>query len=241
VPSPNHGERAGGKNPDMIVLHYTGMLNAQAALDRLCSPDSEVSAHYFVFEDGRIVQSVQELRRAWHAGVSSWAGETDINSCSIGIEVANPGHDFGYPDFPKRQIAAVIALCKGIMARRAIPAERVLAHSDVAPGRKRDPGEKFPWPLLHNSGVGEWVKPAPIVEQGPRLALGDENGDVHTLQLALADFGYGVVLNGKFDETTQDVVTAFQRHFRPTRVDGVADDSTLRTLDALLQNRRARA
>jgi N-acetylmuramoyl-L-alanine amidase len=239
VPSPNHGERAGGKQPDMIVLHYTGMLNAQAALERLCSPDSQVSAHYFVFEDGRIVQSVQELRRAWHAGVSSWGGETDINSRSIGIEIANPGHDFDYPDFPKRQIAAVIALCKGIMARRNIRPERVLGHSDVAPGRKRDPGEKFPWPRLHDSGVGEWVKPFRIVEQGPRLAFGDETGDVHNLQLALADFGYGITLNGKFDETTRDVVTAFQRHFRPARVDGIADDSTLRTLDALLRKRRA--
>ncbi len=239
VPSPNHGERQDGKRPDMIVLHYTGMLNAQAALERLCAPDSAVSAHYFVFEDGRIVQSVREARRAWHAGVSSWAGESDINSCSIGIEIANPGHDFGYPDFPKRQIAAVIALCRGIMARRGISADRVLAHSDVAPGRKQDPGEKFPWRLLHDSGVGRWVKPARIIERGPRLAPGDQNDDVRHLQSALADFGYGVTVNGNFDDTTRDVVMAFQRHFRPAKIDGIADDSTLRTLDALLQKRCA--
>ncbi|MEA2991227.1 MAG: N-acetylmuramoyl-L-alanine amidase [Alphaproteobacteria bacterium] len=237
--SPNNDERRNGKPPDMILLHYTGMAGAQDALDRLCSAESKVSAHYFVFEDGRIVQSVPEARRAWHAGVSSWSGETDINSCSIGIEIANPGHDFGYPDFAKRQIAAVIALCRGIIARRNIAPERVLGHSDVAPARKQDPGEKFPWKLLHNSGVGQWVKPSPVIERGPRLTLGDEHDDVHNLQLALADFGYGVILNGKFDETTRDVVTAFQRHFRPARIDGIADDSTLRTLDALLQKTRA--
>ncbi len=239
VPSPNHGERKDGKRPDMIVLHYTGMLSAQAALDRLCSPDSKVSAHYFVFEDGRIVQSVQETRRAWHAGVSSWAGDSDINSCSIGIEIANPGHDFGYPDFPKRQIAAVITLCRGIIARRGIVADRVLAHSDVAPGRKQDPGEKFPWQLLHTSGVGQWEKPSRIVERGPRFALGNQSPDVRDLQLALADFGYGITANGNFDATTRDVVTAFQRHFRPAKIDGIADDSTLRTLHDLLQKRRA--
>ena len=143
VPSPNHDERKDGRAPDIILLHYTGMQNAQEALNRLCSPESKVSSHYFVFEDGRIVQSVQESRRAWHAGDSQWAGETDINSSSIGIEIANPGHDFGYPDFPTRQIAAVIALCRGIIARRGIKPERVLAHSDVAPSRKRDPGRKI--------------------------------------------------------------------------------------------------
>jgi N-acetylmuramoyl-L-alanine amidase len=238
VPSPNHGERKNGKRPDMIVLHYTGMVDAKAALDRLCTPESEVSAHYLVFEDGRIVQCVKEAWRAWHAGVASWAGESDINSCSIGVEIANPGHDFGYPDFPRRQIAAVIALCRGIIVRRGIPADRVLAHSDVAPGRKRDPGEKFPWQALHDSGVGQWTKPAPIVERGPQLKLGDNNNDVRDLQLAFADFGYGVTLNGIFDETTHNVVTAFQRHFRPAKIDGIADDSTLRTLDALLQKRR---
>ena len=156
----------------MIVLHYTGMPDAGAALERLCTPASQVSAHYFVFEDGRMVQMVPEKRRAWHAGLASWAGETDINSCSIGIEIANPGHEFGYPDFPKRQIAAVTALCRGILTRHAIAPERVLAHSDIAPVRKKDPGERFPWQTLHESGVGHWVKAAPIAD-GPLLALGD--------------------------------------------------------------------
>ena len=165
-PSPNHDERRGGLRPDMIVLHYTGMPDAAGALDLLCSPQSKVSAHYFVFEDGYIVQMVEESRRAWHAGTSFWAGETDINSCSIGIEIANPGHDYGYPDFPKRQIAAVIALCRSIQTRHAVPPARVLAHSDVAPSRKQDPGEKFPWRTLSDSGVGHWVNPAPITEGG---------------------------------------------------------------------------
>src|SRR5271156_4887349 len=181
-PSPNHDERAGGRSPDMIVLHYTGMPDAEAALDRLCDPLSKVSAHYLVFEDGRVVQMVQEARRAWHAGLSSWAGETDINSCSIGIEIANPGHDYGYPDFPKRQIAAVTALCRGIQTRNPIRPERVLAHSDVAPSRKHDPGEKFPWQTLWDSGVGHWALPAPVSEGGPMLALGDSGEAVSSIQ-----------------------------------------------------------
>jgi N-acetylmuramoyl-L-alanine amidase len=238
VPSPTYDERKDGRAPDLILLHYTGMQNAQEALERLCSPESKVSSHYFVFEDGRIVQSVQESRRAWHAGVSYWAGETDINSSSIGIEIANPGHDFGYPNFPTRQIAAVIALCRGIIARRGIQLERVLAHSDVAPSRKQDPGEKFPWRLLADSSVGQWVTPSRLSDKGPSFALGHQGDDVRSLQSALADFGYGVPVSGNFDEATRDVVTAFQRHFRPARVDGVADRSTLRTLHKLLEKRR---
>ena len=239
VPSPTHDERKDGRQPNIILLHYTGMRHAQEALDRLCSPESKVSSHYFVFEDGRIVQSVPESRRAWHAGVSSWHGETDINSSSIGIEIANPGHDFGYPDFPKRQIAAVIALCRGIITRRGIAPDRVLAHSDVAPSRKQDPGEKFPWRLLHDSGVGQWVTPSRMSERTPKFVFGDKSEDVRRLQAALADFGYGVPLNGTFDEVTRDVVTAFQRHFRPAKVDGVADRSTLRTLQKLMEKRGA--
>src|SRR5882757_3731455 len=166
-PSPNHGERKAGVKPNMLVLHYTGMADAEAAVRHLCTPTSEVSAHYVVMEDGRIVQCVPESRRAWHAGQSYWEGETDINSCSIGIEIANPGHDHGYPDFPKRQIAAVTALCRSIFTRHQISPDRVLAHSDVAPTRKRDPGEKFPWKVLAASGIGLWVKPAPMTQAGP--------------------------------------------------------------------------
>lgn len=233
IPSANFGERKGGRQPDMIVLHYTGMPDVEGAIARLCTAGTDVSAHYIVLEDGRIVQCVPELKRAWHAGVSSWAGEEDINSCSIGVEVVNRGHDWGYPDFPLRQIAAVIALCRGIMLRRKVPPHRVLAHSDVAPARKKDPGEKFPWHSLANSGVGHWVQPAPIV-RGESLRLGSISDAVRDLQLALARYGYGLPITGKYDGPTMEVVTAFQRHFRPARIDGVADHSTLTTLHALL-------
>jgi N-acetylmuramoyl-L-alanine amidase len=241
MPSPNHGDRRDGRRPDMIVLHYTGMRDAEAALELLRARGSDVSAHYFVFEDGRIVQMVQESRRAWHAGKSSWAGETDINSCSIGIEIANPGHDHGYPDFPKRQIAAVTALCRSIQTRNTIPPVRVLAHSDVAPERKQDPGEKFPWRTLYDSGVGHWVKPTSVMNFGQTLALGDRGNAVTALQKSLREYGYGIEVGGEYGAATQEVVTAFQRHFRPERVDGTADPSTRSTLQELLANRgRAR-
>src|SRR6478672_7375200 len=240
IPSANYGERSKGRLPDMIVLHYTGMPDVEGAIARLCTAGSDVSAHYIVLEDGRIVQCVPEAKRAWHAGVASWAGEEDINSCSIGVEIVNPGHDWGYPDFPLRQIAAVIALCRGIMLRRNIVPHRVLAHSDVAPARKQDPGEKFPWASLANSGVGHWVTPAPIV-RGEGLKLGVISDSVRDLQQALAKYGYGVPINGKYDAPTMEVVTAFQRHFRPARVDGIADRSTLTTLQALLASLSADA
>src|SRR5215471_8510714 len=241
--SPNHGERSDGRRPDMILLHYTGMADADAALALLCAPGgiqgSNVSAHYFVFEDGRIVQMVPESRRAWHAGKSQWAGETDINSCSIGIEIANPGHDHGYPDFPKRQIAAVTALCRSIFTRHQIAADRVLGHSDVAPSRKQDPGEKFPWKVLADSGVGLWVKPAPITA-GPIFVLGESDPMVEETQQLLARYGYAVSPTGYLDGATRDAVAAFQRHFRPIKVDGVVDPSTLATLKSLIAVRDAR-
>jgi N-acetylmuramoyl-L-alanine amidase len=236
-PSPNHDERREGRRPDLILLHYTGMQTAQAALDRLFARGGDISphsAHYFVYEDGRILQMVPESRRAWHAGKSEWAGETDINSCSIGIEIANPGHDYGYPDFPARQIAAVTALCRSIQTRNTIPSVRVLAHSDVAPARKQDPGEKFPWRTLYDSGVGHWVRPAPIVELEQALTPGARGDAVAAVQKALREYGYGIAINGDYDRTTFEVVTAFQRHFRPERVDGFADASTQNTLQELL-------
>ena len=240
IPSANYGDRNKGRLPDMIVLHYTGMPDVEGAIRQLCAAGTDVSAHYIVLEDGRIVQLVPEARRAWHAGVSSWAGEEDINSCSIGIEIVNRGHDWGYPEFPLRQIAAVIALCRGIMLRRKVPSHRVLAHSDVAPARKKDPGEKFPWHSLANSGVGHWVQPAPIVH-GESLKLGSINESVEGMQRALARYGYGVPITGKYDGPTMEVVSAFQRHFRPARVDGVADHSTLATLQSLIASLPAEA
>src|SRR4051794_11969891 len=233
IPSANYGDRNKGRLADMIVLHYTGMPDVEGAITQLCSAGTDVSAHYIVLEDGRIVQCVPEARRAWHAGVSTWSGEEDINSCSIGIEIVNRGHDWGYPDFPSRQIAAVTALCRGIMLRRNVPSHRVLGHSDVAPARKKDPGEKFPWHSLANSGVGHWVQPAPV-EPGEALKPGATGDDVRALQEALQRYGYGIEVHGKYDAATAEVVTAFQRHFRPAKVDGIADRSTLTTLQALL-------
>jgi N-acetylmuramoyl-L-alanine amidase len=238
VASPNHDERKEGRAPDMILLHYTGMQSGAAALDRLTIHASRVSAHYLVFEDGRIVQCVPEILRAWHAGVSSWAGETDINSCSIGIEIVNPGHEFGYADFPLRQTAAVISLCRSIVTRRGpISSDRILAHSDVAPARKQDPGEKFPWGLLSESNVGHWVRPAPLTLDGESLTPDDQGEPVTRLQRTLANYGYGIEETGLYDKATHEVVTAFQRHFRQQKVDGIADPSTLLTLRALTETR----
>jgi N-acetylmuramoyl-L-alanine amidase len=236
VPSPNHDERMGGP-PDMLLLHYTGMQDGPSALERLTTAESRVSSHYVVFEDGRTVQCVPEARRAWHAGVSFWAGETDNNSRSIGVEIVNGGHDYGYPDFPLRQTAAVIALCRSILARQRIPSDRVLAHSDIAPARKQDPGEKFPWGLLNESGIGHWVRPAPLTLHGQAFRPGDKGDTIRRMQRAIASYGYGIEETGVYDDQTKTVVTAFQRHFRPEQVDGVADASTMLTLRALLETR----
>jgi N-acetylmuramoyl-L-alanine amidase len=229
--SPNHEAR--DARIDILLLHYTGMQSAEEALGRLIDPEAKVSAHYLVYDDGRIDQLVPEARRAWHAGVSSWKGATDINARSIGIEIANPGHEYGYRDFPDVQIDAVIALCRDILSRRAIRRERVLAHSDVAPSRKNDPGERFPWARLAAAGVGLWVEPAPIVG-GRTLSANDRGAEVEQLQKQLARFGYDLKITRFYDDNTRSVVTAFQRHFRPARVDGLADVSTRETLARLI-------
>jgi len=233
-PSPNHGERRDARRPDMLLLHYTGMPTAAGALSRLCDPTSGVSSHYLVLEDGRILQLVPEARRAWHAGVGAWAGDRDINSCSIGIEIAHPGHEGGLPPYPDAQIEAVAALSRDIAERWSIPPERVLGHSDVAPDRKEDPGENFPWGRLHAEGVGHWVEPAPVRE-GRVFAKGDQGPSVEALQAMLALYGYPIALGGVFDEAMTAVVTAFQHHFRQELVDGRADLSTIETLRALLR------
>ncbi|MGO9392218.1 N-acetylmuramoyl-L-alanine amidase [Rhodoblastus sp.] len=240
--SPNHGERNG--SIDAIVLHYTGMTTGAAALELMCSPAAQVSCHYLVWEDGRIWQLIAEARRAWHAGKSFWAGEADMNSRSIGIEIVNPGHRDGLPScpheifggappFPDAQIEAVIALCRDIAGRRNIKPERILGHSDIAPGRKIDPGEIFPWPRLFEAGIGHWVAPAPI-RPGPVYEPGAMGPPVAALQAMLASYGYGVTPSGFFDAATSDVVAAFQRHFRPEKVDGIADVSTMETLHDLI-------
>jgi N-acetylmuramoyl-L-alanine amidase len=232
-PSPNREARASGRKPDMLLLHYTGMESAEAALDWLTRQESGVSCHYVIDEEGRIAQLVAEAERAWHAGQSLWAGETDINSCSIGIEIHNPGHDFDYPDFSEGGMQAVEALCLDIVSRHDIPAHRVLAHSDVAPGRKRDPGEKFDWERLARAGVGLWVPPAPLSGDSG-FGPGDEGESVTALQRALLAFGYGVEVTSTYGTGLEKAVEAFQRHFRPARIDGRADASTRDTLERLL-------
>ena len=232
-PSPNHGERRAPFRPNALILHYTGMPSGEAAIAWLRDPRSEVSAHYVVEEDGEIIQMVAEARRAWHAGVGVWKGERDFNSASIGVEIVNPGHDGGSPPFPDAQIHAVIALCRDVRARHAIAPSRVLAHSDIAPRRKRDPGERFPWARLAHAGIGHWAEPAPL-RGGPLFGPSEEGPSVRALQAMLALYGYGIELTGVNDAQTRIVVAAFQRHFRPALVDGEADASTVETLRALL-------
>jgi N-acetylmuramoyl-L-alanine amidase len=236
--SPNIEPRASGKFPRLLILHYTGMETAELACNWLCTGESRVSCHYLVDEAGRITQMVGEEMRAWHAGVSTWEDEVDVNSSSIGIEIHNPGHSGGYPDFPERQMGAVSALSQDIVNRHNILPQHVLAHSDVAPGRKIDPGEKFDWRFLHAQGVGHWVEPMAVVS-GVFLQQGDCGEPVSALQGLLKMYGYGIDINGQYGDRTRVVVEAFQRHFRPQRVDGIADQSTVATLHSLLKARPA--
>jgi N-acetylmuramoyl-L-alanine amidase len=231
APSPNFDARRAP--PDMIVLHYTGMVDGPAALARLTDPEAKVSAHYLVEEDGRIFALVPEPRRAWHAGRSFWRGETDINAASVGVEIVNPGHDLGYRPFPELQIAAVTGLLIDIRSRWTIPDARILGHSDVAPDRKIDPGELFPWNDLAAAGHGLWIEPPPA--PGAPLAEGDEGLGVLALQSALGRLGYDCARTGHFDAGLAVIVTAFQRHWRPGRVDGIADGETRARLMALLR------
>jgi N-acetylmuramoyl-L-alanine amidase len=237
-PSPNHGERKDGKTVTALVLHYTGMQDAASALHQLCNPAAAVSSHYFVFEDGRILQLVPEERRAWHAGAGCWQGERDMNSASIGMEIVNPGHALGYRAFPDAQIDAVCALSADIVKRWRIPADRVIAHSDMAPSRKEDPGELFPWDRLAAVGAGLWVEPHPIAS-GRFFQRGEEGQPISALQAMFAMYGYDIAITGVFDEAMEQVVRAFQRHFRQSRVDGIADRSTIETLRALIAARAA--
>jgi N-acetylmuramoyl-L-alanine amidase len=231
-PSPNFNERVGVDGPDILLMHYTGMQSCEAAVQRLTDPAARVSSHYTIDEDGTVYVHVDESLRAWHAGVSHWRGETDINSRSIGIEIVNPGHEFGYRAFPDVQIDAVIELSKGILSRHRIPPRNVIAHSDIAPGRKEDPGELFPWSRLAGEGVGIWVE-APAVT-GESLSPGDRGDAVRALQTDLAAYGYGIDPTGDYEARTRDVVIAFQRHFRPAKFDGVADAQTQDVLRRLL-------
>jgi N-acetylmuramoyl-L-alanine amidase len=220
-PSPNHNARRPGAPVDILLLHYTGMETAAAALARLTDAAARVSAHYTIDEDGTIYRHVNEELRAWHAGQSFWAGERDVNSRSIGIELVHPGHEFGYRPFAEAQIAALVELGRGIVARHPIPRHRVLAHSDVAPRRKQDPGELFPWRRLSEAGLGVW----PTVASGASPAA-----DARRLAADLAAFGYEC---GEDIAPDAAIVAAFQRHFRPARIDGAVDGETCALAAAL--------
>lgn len=232
-PSPNIEPRKIGYSPSILILHYTGLPTVERALDVLSRPDCKVSCHYVVDESGRVLQMVAEDCRAWHAGVSYWAGETDINSASIGIEIQNPGHMLGYPEFPPVQMQAVAALSRDIVKRHGMAPERVLAHSDVAPGRKIDPGEKFDWAWLAGQGVGKWVAPHPCNLEDEGVHLGTRSADVSQARALLAAYGYKIDLEGPFDLDLQTVLRAFQLHFRQSLTDGRLDRSTLDTLSRL--------
>ena len=231
APSPNFDART--RPPDMLVLHYTGMPTGEAALARLCDPAARVSAHYLVEEDGRVFALVPEERRAWHAGKSFWRGERDVNGASIGVEIVNPGHEWGYRPFPAAQIEAVIQLVADIRSRWTVPDERILGHSDVAPDRKEDPGELFPWKRLAEAGHGLWAEPA--AAPGAPLGEGDAGAGVFALQAGLTRLGYDSAPSGAYDAATAAIVRAFQRHWRPARIDGVADGETRARLIALLR------
>lgn len=234
-PAINVEKRRAGAAPRLVILHYTGMASAEKAIDWLAREESRVSCHYVIDDEGRITQLVPEKLRAWHAGVSYWHGETDINSCSIGIEIHNPGHADGYPEFPARQIGAVVALTADICARWTIPPQGVLGHSDVAISRKIDPGEKFPWGQLARRGVGHWVRPSRLDASDHGYADGDSCPLIDEARRLLRAYGYDVQEYGPFDEHLRRVLQAFQRHFRPALCDGQLDRSTLSTLRRLVQ------
>ena len=246
LPSPNFNDR---KHPiDMLVLHYTGMQTGQAALDRMRDEAAGVSAHYMLWEDGCVVQLVGEDKRAWHAGVSKWQGDDDLNSRSIDLEIVNGGHDWPLsggelPPYPDAQIEALIELCLSILDRWDIPANRIVGHSDIAPTRKQDPGEHFPWETLAQAGIGLWpdagtsaTGDSTTLEKEPGLigrglSSGDEGEAVGRLQDMLVGIGYDLPTTGRYDEFTEACVRAFQLRWVQDRVSGTADLSTLKRIE----------
>ncbi|MBT5047062.1 MAG: N-acetylmuramoyl-L-alanine amidase [Rhodospirillaceae bacterium] len=216
-PSPNTDDRPANGTIDILLLHYTGMQSAGASLERLCDPEAKVSAHYLIDEDGTVYGLVDEARRAWHAGVSYWEGATDINARSIGIELQNPGHEFGYRPFPEAQMVSLMDLCHGILTRHPIPPDRVLAHSDVAPQRKEDPGELFNWKRLAEAGIGRL----------PNTAVTAADPDDQEARTRLTGIGYDP------EAPLDAVITAFQRHHRQTQVNGVIDAETMSLIQGL--------
>lgn len=232
--SPSFDKRPKGVKPSIVLLHYTGMETAQAAFDRLCDPASKVSAHYFIDEDGKTTQLVKDDLRAWHAGVSFWQGITDINAHSIGIEIVNPGHDHGYRSFPPLQMMAVAKLCNTLIKKYDIRADRILAHSDVAPERKQDPGELFDWHFLYGEGIGLIPQPTQAdFDEAAKRARSDFS--LHTM---LEDYGYSALA------AYEDLVVAFHRHFAPEKFQpgqnpAKPDEATIARLLSLIRQQKA--
>ncbi len=228
-PSPNHDAR--DRAPTYVVLHYTDMPDCQLAADLLCDPAAKVSAHYLIGRDGKVIQLVDEVRRAWHAGVSYWRGERDMNAASIGIEL---DHEGGSSDFPDVQMNALYELLDSIVTRQKIDARNVIGHSDIAPGRKLDPGAAFDWAALHRAGFGVWLEDIAI-ENLPTLREGSTDDGVVAVQKALAQFGFEIAADGIYGAQTAKMVAAFQLHFRTAQVDGVADAETQSLIYAYCQ------
>ncbi len=233
--SPNFDERQ--LPVTALLYHYTGMESGQAAIDRLCDPKAKVSAHYVIEENGQIYRLVDEDKRAWHAGISEWRGVTDLNSASIGLEIVNGGHDYGLPDFPQVQIEAVIALSQDIMKRHDIV--DFIGHSDIAPSRKQDPGEKFPWRRLADAGIGYWPEQ---IGDDRRILFDAESRDrgVSIVQSGLAHIGYGARVTGILDDDTRLVIAALQRRYRPDQIDGLVDIQTMEIIKALAEQSPSR-
>ena len=227
-PSPNFENRPPGVSVNLLLFHYTGMKSASEAIARLCNPNSKVSAHYLIDEGGNIFSLVEENKRAWHAGVASWNDDVDINNISVGVEIANPGHEFGYSRYPERQMVAVETLSIDIIKRHSIRAARVLAHSDVSPSRKCDPGELFDWERLAAAGIGIWPKMLPV-------SVDFEIGSIRQCQKQLKMIGYGLKITGVLDELTRDTILAFQRHWLPNRLTGKFDVETVWRMESLLR------
>lgn len=233
-PSPNWNSRPDGTVIDTVIIHYTGMQSGETALTRLCDETAEVSAHYLIEEDGRLFRLVAEEKRAWHAGVSHWRGMDNLNHNSIGIELVNPGHEFGYRAFPRKQINALIELLSGIHRRHNILPVNVIGHSDIAPDRKTDPGELFPWEQLYEAGFGIYSKLGGG-DTKPIAQIGDNVSVVEEMRSQLKCLGYNVTNSKTFDETCVHIVKAFQAHWRPSCVSGVYDLGTKNVLDDIIE------
>ena len=223
-PSPNFSKRPPGFDVDLLLFHYTGMESCEAAIERLCDPESKVSAHYVIDEDGTVYSLVPEDATAWHAGVSCWEGKIGMNQRSIGIELVNPGHDHGYRPFPEAQMVAAIELAKGILERHPIPPRQVLAHGDVAPMRRQDPGELFDWKRLADEGIGLWPK---------KMDVEPIKGAIRDIQVALRTIGYCIPVDGEDTPIYRAMLETFQRHWHPKSVNGKADKGTRTMLAAV--------